>query len=59
MKKINIFFSFLIFFKFINSFLVCKEGENFGSKCNPVTKLCYKCTEEIYTPDDKGGCIGA
>ena len=34
----------------------CKEGENNCYKCNPLTKLCSKCSLEIYTPDKNGGC---
>ena len=56
MQIIKIFFPFVIFFKYIQTFPNCIEGENFCSKCNPVTKLCYKCQEDIYTPDEKGGC---
>ena len=56
MQIIKIFFPFVIFFKYIQTFPNCIEGDNFCSKCNPVTKLCYKCQEDIYTPDEKGGC---
>ena len=34
----------------------CVEGENFCSKCNPITKLCVKCQKDIYSPDKSGGC---
>ena len=34
----------------------CQEGVNLCSKCHPITKLCAKCTKDIYTPDEKGGC---
>ena len=38
---------------------MCIEGENLCLKCNPVSKLCYKCEKDIYTPDEKGGCKNA
>ena len=47
---------FLLITKIILSFQICNEGENFCSKCNPVTKLCIKCEKEIYSPDFEGGC---
>ena len=40
----------------INCEPYCKEDENNCLKCNPVTKLCYKCSKEIYVPDENGGC---
>lgn len=35
---------------------LCNSGENYCSKCNPITKLCAKCEKEIYTPNNNGGC---
>lgn len=34
----------------------CISGENYCSKCNPITKLCVKCEKNIYTPNIYGGC---
>ena len=53
MSKIWIFF---LFPEIILSFQICVEGQNFCSKCNPISKLCIKCEKEIYTPDYLGGC---
>ena len=53
MLKIWILF---LFSKIILSSQICIEGENYCSKCNPVTKLCIKCVKEIYSPDTQGGC---
>ena len=50
-------FLFFIFFSniiFINS--ICKEGVNNCLECNPLTKLCQKCNDTIYIPNDLGGC---
>ena len=44
---------------FINCEPYCIEGENNCIKCHPVTKLCYKCSRDIYTPDENGGCKNA
>ena len=35
---------------------MCKEGTNNCSRCNPLTKLCTKCSLDIYSPDENGGC---
>ena len=37
----------------------CEEGKNNCLNCNPVTKLCYKCTKDIYAPNEDGGCDNA
>ena len=50
---------FFIFFIIVKSVPSCKEGINFCTKCNPLTKLCIKCEKEIYSPDLKGGCENA
>ena len=34
----------------------CKEGVNNCQSCHPLTKLCTKCTLDIYSPDENGGC---
>ena len=41
----------------INS--ACVESENHCFKCNPMTKLCAKCENDIYVPDNNGGCQNA
>ena len=38
---------------------LCQEGQNFCTKCNPVTKLCEKCENSVLIPDNIGGCKGA
>ena len=51
---------FLVFcFLVINPIIlvpICKEGTNNCNRCDPLTKLCSKCTLEIYSPDENGGC---
>ena len=46
----------LIISELIISAPSCKEGVNFCTRCNPVTKLCAKCEKDIYIPDEIGGC---
>ena len=59
-KNSLIFFIIFILIKIILPLPICKEGENFCSKCNPVTKLCEKCEiNNIFKPDNKGGCEGS
>ena len=36
----------------------CTEGKNFCERCNPLTKLCAKCSYDVLTPDENGGCQG-
>ena len=38
---------------------ICVEGENYCSKCNPVTKSCVRCSPSIFIPNENGECIGA
>ena len=54
-----IYFITLIILKISSISPSCKEGINFCSKCNPTTKLCAKCEKDIFSPDERGGCIGA
>ena len=35
----------------------CKASINNCRKCDPFGKLCLQCTEDIYIPDENGGCI--
>lgn len=35
---------------------ICKEGENNCLRCDPLTKLCSKCSLDIYSPGEDGGC---
>ena len=51
-----IYLIILIFLNFKIFFLSCIEDKNNCSRCNPITKLCLKCSKNIYTPDNKGGC---
>ena len=37
-------------------YTICISGENYCTKCNPITKLCVKCEREIYSPNIYGGC---
>ena len=53
-----IYFILLIYNKISFSSSICEEGLNFCLKCNPITKLCYKCENDILIPDKKGGCEG-
>ena len=50
------YFTFFIFSKIFLLKSACVEGINLCSKCNPITKLCIKCQQNIYTPDTSGGC---
>jgi len=54
-----IYFLIIILFQIVPNSPSCKEGKNYCSYCNPVTKLCSKCEKEIFIPDENGGCIGA
>ena len=51
-----IYFIITFILKTFLSQSLCIEGENYCSKCNPITKLCIKCITDIYSPDEKGGC---
>ena len=58
MLKMNIyiiltFTSFLL----INSQRNCQSQTNNCEKCDPYNFLCKECTLDIYTPDEKGGCV--
>ena len=55
LKIINYFIK-LILLKIIFSSPICKEGENYCSRCNPISNLCVKCKYEIFSPDKNGGC---
>ena len=51
------FYIFLFLFlslKFIKP--ACVENQNFCSKCNPLTNLCIKCSLNILSPNEDGGC---
>ena len=52
-----IFIFILIIGKFF-SFPFCQVGLNFCKYCNPITKLCEKCENNVLIPDNNGGCIG-
>ena len=58
MKKLFIFSIFLIIYNYSLS-ASCIKNENGCLKCDPLTNLCFRCENEILTPDDQGGCIGA
>ena len=49
---------FLTFIEISISSPLCEEGQNFCKRCNPVSKLCDKCTQDILIPDKFGGCEG-
>lgn len=48
----------LIFLQILNfvMLLPCKEGSNNCIRCDPLTNLCKKCSLNIYSPDENGGC---
>ena len=48
--------TFLLLLKLVNSIPKCLIGENNCTKCNYITKLCSKCSLDIFTPDLDGGC---
>ena len=51
---INLIVLILSEIAFSNSY--CEEGINHCLKCNPITKLCYKCDLDIFIPDEIDGC---
>lgn len=36
----------------------CTENENFCLKCHPLTNLCLRCENDVFAPNDEGGCDG-
>ena len=51
------FYLFLLFVsEIIFSNSQCIQGFNHCIKCNPITDLCYECENNIYSPDEEGGC---
>ena len=54
MSLISIFFLFLIPLSLSDP--ECWKGHNHCSKCHPLTNICTKCDQEIYTPNTEGGC---
>ena len=48
MEKKLIFYIFLFSVKLEFCSNICIEGENFCSRCNPITKLCEKCEKDIF-----------
>ena len=51
---------FILFLNFMEISPVCIENKNYCSKCNPLTDLCFRCSEEyIFKPDTNGGCEGS
>ena len=50
---------FIVISKIILSEPSCREGENYCSKCHPITKLCLKCSMDIYEPNENGECTYA
>ena len=51
-----LFFIFLLVLNPVVLAKSCKEGTNNCNRCDPITQLCTKCTLNIYSPDDNGGC---
>ena len=54
----NLILFFIPFF-ILNPVLLlpfCQENTNNCIRCDPLTKLCTKCTLDIYSPDENGGC---
>ena len=60
MSKLTFILS-LISFLFLPSLIIssCTPNENNCIQCNPLTNLCYKCSNQAYTPDNEGGCTPA
>ena len=57
MSNLYIFINiFLIIYPIISS-PSCQVGINNCSKCDPRTQLCIRCSKDIYSPDENGGCI--
>ena len=50
------YFLYLIFIKLVIINSSCIPGINHCLKCNPITNLCFKCENDIYSPDNLGGC---
>ena len=57
MSTLNFYF-LILFFSIKASSQNCVENESFCLKCNPLTNLCIKCENEVFTPNDQGGCDG-
>ena len=51
-----IYILIFIIIKIISIYALCSSGENYCSKCNPITKKCSKCEKDIYEPNNYGGC---
>ena len=51
-----IYYIILILIKISLLISLCKEGEKNCLKYNPITKLCYKCENILYTSNENGGC---
>ena len=51
-------FYFITLINLIQVFLFphCQNGQNNCMICNPVTNICTKCSLDIYTPNENGGC---
>ena len=59
MSKYLISFLLLILIKQIISIPNCEIGKNNCIKCDYISQLCFKCNQDIFIPDENGGCIGA
>ena len=59
MPNIRSLFFLSVVFQLILSVPYCEERKNHCSRCNTITKLCIKCENDIYTPDENGGCKNA
>jgi len=55
-KIIILFFILLFFFKIAKFDPLCKAGVNYCLVCNDIANLCSMCENEIYIPDNNGGC---
>ena len=55
MSYMNILF--LINFIGIFSIPICRNYQNYCSKCNPLTNICVECEYDNFIPDKNGGCI--
>ena len=50
------FFVSLFILKNVKLEPFCEENINNCIRCHPLTKLCLKCSLDIYSPDEYGGC---
>ena len=50
------YFIILTIFKISFLYPYCEENQNNCLICDPLTKLCIRCSLEIFSPNEEGGC---